>query len=333
MWRQTLEYHPVIGYRYIPGIKARIETPEGGYLIQVNDSGFRCTHNFEKKIKPGVRRILLFGDSFTAGDGVSNDKRYGDILEKEIRDLEVYNFGLPATGTDQQYLVYKEFASEIEHDLLIIAVFLENIRRVVSHYRNFKNEKGETACYAKPYFVFEHGQLLLKNVPSPRQPIDTSTLPDSEKEKVYRSTPHPTIGKLASKFGLKDLIQKKIRYQPLPEYNSPDNPAWIILRAILEEWIDNHSTPVLLMVIPQDQFIRGLADPSSYQERFRELASRSKFVFHDPLPDLLNYPMDERGKFRLQDFHYSSSGHTALATSLVPIVSSILDKQILGKIS
>src|SRR3972149_6968280 len=102
LWRQTLEYHPVIGFRFIPGIKARIDSPEGGYLIQVNDSGFRCTHNFEKNKKPGVRRILLFGDSFTAGDGVSNDKRYGDILEKEIPDLEVFNFGLPATGTDQQ---------------------------------------------------------------------------------------------------------------------------------------------------------------------------------------------------------------------------------------
>lgn len=324
MWRQTLEYHPVIGFRFIPGIKARIDSPEGGYLIQVNDSGFRCAHNFEKNKKPGVRRILLFGDSFTAGDGVSNDKRYGDILEKEIPDLEVFNFGLPATGTDQQYLTYKEFASEIDHDLLIIAVFLENIRRVISHYRNFKNEKGEIAGYAKPYFELEDGKLLLRNVPPQRQPIDTSSLPDTEKEKVYRGTSHPTIGKLASKLGLKDFIQKNIRYQPFPEYDSPHNPAWVILRAILDEWIDNHSKPVLLLVIPQDQFIRGFATPSPYQARFHELASRSKCIFHDPLPDLLRYPMEERERFSLRDFHYSSTGHSALATSIAPIVRSIL---------
>lgn len=324
LWRQTLEYHPVIGYRFIPGIKARIDSPEGGYLIRVNDSGFRCSHNFEKRKKSNVRRILLFGDSFTAGDGVSNEKRYGDILEKDIPDLEVYNFGLPATGTDQQYLTYKEYASDIEHDLLIIAVFLENIRRVISHYRNFRNEKGEIATYAKPYFVLENGKLLLKNVPPPRQPIDPLNLPDFEKDKVYQGSPHPTVGKLASKFGLKDFIQKNIRYQPLPEYNSPHNPAWIILCAILDEWIDNHSKPVLLMVIPQDQYIRGFADPSPYQARFREFASRSKCTFYDPLPELLRYPIEEREKFRLQDYHYTSMGHAALAASMTPIVRSLL---------
>ena len=260
LWRQTLEYHPIIGYRFIPGIKARIDSPEGGYLIQANDSGFRCTHNFEKNKKIGVRRILLFGDSFTAGDGVSNDKRYGDILEREIPDLEVFNFGLPATGTDQQYLVYKEYALNIDHDLLIIAVFLENIKRVISHYRNFKNEKGETACYAKPYFELANGKLLLKNVPLPRQPIDTLALPDSEKKSIYRNTYHPTIGKLTSKLGIKEFIQKNTRYQPLPEYNSPNNPAWIILRAILDTWIDNHPKPTLLMVIPQVKYMQGIAN-------------------------------------------------------------------------
>jgi hypothetical protein len=170
-------------------------------------------------------------------------------------------------------------------------------------------------------------------VPPPRQPINTSTLPDSEKEKVYRATSHPTIGKLASKLGLKDLIQKNIRYQPFPEYDSPHNPAWVILRAILEEWIDNHSKPVLLMVIPQDQYIRGFANPSRYQARFREIDSGSKCTFHDPLPDLLRYPMEEREKFSLRDFHYSSTGHSALATSIAPIVRSILDNQAQGKIS
>jgi len=326
MWRQTLEYHPVIGYRFIPGIKARIESPEGGYLIQVNDSGFRCAYNFDQYKKPGLRRILLFGDSFTAGDGVSNAKRYGDLIEKEIPNLEVYNFGLPATGTGQQYLAYKEFASGIDHDLLIIAVFLENIRRVTSQYRNFKNEKGEIVCYAKPYFELDNGKLSLKNVPLPRLPIETSNFDDCEKEKIYRAHSHPTIVNLTRKLGLKNFIQKNFRYQPSPEYNSPINPAWIILSAILEEWINNHPKQVLLISIPQDQYIRGLANPSPYQTRFRELALKSKCTYYDPLSDLLKYPMEDRENFRLQDYHYSSSGHSALATSLTTIVRSLLDQ-------
>ena len=42
------------------------------------------------------------GDSFTAADGVSNRQRYSDLLEARLPGIEVYNFGLPGTGTDQQ---------------------------------------------------------------------------------------------------------------------------------------------------------------------------------------------------------------------------------------
>jgi hypothetical protein len=334
VWRQVIEYHPRTGYRFIPGIKARIDSAEGGYLIQVNDSGFRCNHNFEQNKKPGSQRILLFGDSFTAGDGVSNEKRYGDILEQEIPNLEVYNFGLPATGTDQQYLAYKEYASGIDHDLLIIAIYLENIKRNVSHYRRFKNEKDEISLFAKPYFELEDGKLLLKNVPVPKQPIDESNMTYVQKKKIFRGIPHPAfalligkIGRLAKKIGVKNnYIQKIFTYPPSPEYKSPRNPAWVLMSAILEEWISNHPTPVLLIIIPPFQYIQGIVNPKPYQARFHELASKSKCTFYDPLPDLLRYPIEEREKFKLQDYHFSPVAHSALAASIAPIVRLLLDK-------
>jgi carbamoyltransferase len=270
----------------------------------------------------------LFGDSFTAGDGVSNGKRYGDILENTIPDLEVYNFGLPATGTDQQYLTYQEFAGGIDHDLMVIAVFLENIRRVISHYRYFKNEKGETALYSKPYFELDQGKLQLKNAPVQKLPIKNTDLPSSDKNSIYRSTSYPIISKFAEKIGVKKFVQKYTRYQPSPEYNRPDHPAWILMKAILENWICNHPKPVLLMVIPQDHYIRGLANPSSYQARFKEIAYLTKCTFFDPLPDLMKYPLEERESFRLQDFHYSEKGHMALAKSMKPVVEVILNTKI-----
>ena len=73
MLRQIFEYHPVIAYRFIPGLRARVPDEGGGYLVRVNDSGFRCNHSFVADKKPKVRRILLVGDSFTAGDGVSDE--------------------------------------------------------------------------------------------------------------------------------------------------------------------------------------------------------------------------------------------------------------------
>src|SRR5437588_8209163 len=104
MSRQQFEYHPGFAYRFIPGLRARIAHEQGGYLVRVNSSGFRCDHEFVAAKRPGIRRILLFGDSFTAGDRVSSAQRYGDLLERLVPATELYNFGLPGSGTDQHYL-------------------------------------------------------------------------------------------------------------------------------------------------------------------------------------------------------------------------------------
>ena len=122
MSRQLFQYHPVIGYQFIPGLKVRVPHESGGYLVQCNAQGFRASQNFEVPGNKDGLRILIFGDSFTAGDGVSNKYRYSDLLSLRLDvPVEVYNFGLSETGTDQQYLIYQEFAREIEADLIVVS--------------------------------------------------------------------------------------------------------------------------------------------------------------------------------------------------------------------
>ena len=337
MLRQVFEYHPVIAYRFIPGLKARVPHEGGGYLVRVNDSGFRCNRSFAGKKKPGVRRLLLFGDSFTAGDGVSNEKRYGDLLEKNIANLEVYNFALPGTGTDQQYLTYKEYAVGIEHDVLAIAVLVENIRRVSAHYRYYYNEKNERVCYAKPYYELTNGRLVLRNIPPAREPILESALSEEERKVIDRVALFPILKNLVSKIGrspllrelvitsgMKDLVQKLVHYQPVPEYGRRDNPAWRLMRAILEEWISNHTGPVLLMPIPFYHYVMGISEPQ-YQARLCEVASATGCLFYDPLPDLLKYPSEDRRRFFFErDGHFTPEGHAALAASLKPVLQQLL---------
>ena len=140
--RQLLEYHPTFGHRFIPGLRARVDHEGGGYLVRTNQSGFRSDHEFVPEKQPGTFRVLLFGDSYTAGNGVSNGRRYGDVLESLIPGLEVYNFALTGTGTDQQYLIFREMAAGIEHDLVVISIWLENIRRNVARFREWHATPG-----------------------------------------------------------------------------------------------------------------------------------------------------------------------------------------------
>ena len=91
--RKIFHYDSRFGYRFQPNITARIPHEGGGYLVKTNKQGFRCNYNFTKE-KKNHNRILVFGDSYTAGDGVSNRYRFTDEMENLLDDTEVMNFGL-----------------------------------------------------------------------------------------------------------------------------------------------------------------------------------------------------------------------------------------------
>jgi hypothetical protein len=318
--RQIYEYHPTIAYRFIPGLQVRVPHEGGGYLVKTNSAGFRCNHEFTLTKPPGRRRVLLFGDSFTAGDGVSNNKRFGDVLETLILDLEVLNFGMSGTGTDQHFLIWQEWAKGLEADAVIISALVENIRRVNSKSRTFKNDRGEDCIYAKPYFEFEGDKPVLRGVPVPRDPI-----PPDEAEGVAKTGRFALFRLAANKLGLRDIAQKVTGYQPLPEYDSPDTPDWVLMRAVLLEWIRQVPQPVLLVPFPLSQYIEQTASGDNVIARFTEAARDAGCQVHDVLPDLHKYSMEERRAFRFPvDVHPTPKGHEAVARSLLPAVERLL---------
>ncbi len=320
MSRQLFEYHPLVGFRFIPGLKARVEHEGGGYLVRANQSGFRCEHEFQVARRPGLRRVLLFGDSYTAGDGVSNRDRYGDLLEQLVPHLEVYNFGLPNTGTDQQYLIYREFARDLAPDLVIIAVLVENIRRVAARYRPVADGEGRKLWMAKPYFTLDAaGVPRLAGVPVPREPVPWQALPDEQRAQADRGGRWPWLRRWVNYLGpaLKARVQRRAQLQPLPQYNRADHPDWRLLRALLVQWFAEISAPVIVMPVPVYQYIEDLASPAQYRARFNELASPPHVEIHDPLDALRGVPMAERRGYRFAtDPHPTPAAHRVLATSL-----------------
>jgi hypothetical protein len=328
--RSTFEYHPAIGYRFIPGIKARVRTKEGGYLIKGNNLGFRCNRDATDSKPKGKGRVLVFGDSFTAGDGVRNEHRYTDLLETLVRDIEVFNFGLPGSGTDQQYLIFETFARDLEADLVILGVLVENIRRNVSRYRPYLDDSGETVLYAKPYYTLGYDGLKLHNQPVPRGPVAIEELAPEERPYVDLGGNAPMLRKLANKLGIKDILLRYSNYQPAPDYDDPNTPAWRLMKAILLDWITSMHCPVVLVPIPLYHFIEDLSDPSGYRARFAELAAESGAYLCDPLDEMRNHPEEERKDFRFRtDPHLSSAGHATLARVLAPVVANILGHEIL----
>jgi lysophospholipase L1-like esterase len=330
MNRQLFQYDPTLGYRFIPGVKARVPHESGGYLVRANQAGFRCERELAAAKPPGTYRVLLFGDSYTAGDGVSNKHRYGDQLEQLLPGVEVYNFGLPGTGTDQQLLCFREVAPALDHDLVVIGVLVENIRRVTARFRPFETADGEPLVLAKPYFeLAADGALLLQNVPVPREPVPAAALGD-DAQHLDRGGRLEWLRTLVNRAGpqAKALAQKLSRYQPLPDYDRADSPAWLLMRAILSAWFRESKRPVLVVPIPLYQYVEETASPRAMQARFRELAAPPHVTLHDPLPDLLAHPIEQRRAFRFPvDVHPTPAGHRALAESLARAIAPRLAQE------
>ncbi|KMZ11759.1 hypothetical protein BHUM_04341 [Candidatus Burkholderia humilis] len=161
--------------------------------------------------------MLVFGDSYTAGDGVSNGKRYSDLLEEHLPDTKVLNFGLSGSGTDQQYLIYREFAKKIEFDAIVISVLVENITRNVVKHREWADREGDALYVPKPWFeLSDSGAIALKGVPV-AQPFHRQAENAPEASGLL-SKARKMVNGMGPEF--KDTVQKLTRFQPLPEYDT-----------------------------------------------------------------------------------------------------------------
>ena len=323
--RQLYEYHPVFAYRYIPHLKARIAHEGGGYLLRANEAGFRSERPFAAPRTPGMRRVLFFGDSFTAGDGVANAQRYTDLLEQRIAGLETYNFAVSSTGTDQQYLTWRECARDIEHDVIVIAVFVENIRRIVARYRPHRDAQGVERLYAKPYYTLGQAGLTLHQVPPQPDPVALADMSPQQRAAIDTGGRMPLLRSVVTALGAREIMQKMSHYQPLPQYSAPDGEGWQLMRAILSQWIRAQRRPVVLMPLPLPQHLDQVCDAGPYQQRFAELAGELGCVLHDPLPALLAHDAVTRRAFRWkQDIHFTPAGHQALAATLEPVLRRLI---------
>lgn len=325
MHRQLFKYHPTIGYKFIPHLKARNLHESGGYLIQTNNVGFRDHKDLSPEYEG--KRVFWFGDSFTAGDGVSNGKRFTDLLDRRTEAVDIFNFGLSGSGTDQQYLIYKEIAAQYPCDLIVVTVLVENIRRVNAHYRFFMNGNEEMMCYQKPYFQLdEQSQLQLRQVPVDKRQFKAEELGAEEQGHIDKGGRFYQLRRVLQHKKIKEVAQKVSRFQPVPEYNSPDSKEWLLMKAILEKWAAEAKCPFLVIPLPLYQHLEGTADARPYQQRFQELKGVKNLTVYDPLTELQTLSLAERRKFRFEkDIHLTPFGHAKLA--------EVLEKPVMGLIA
>jgi len=134
--------------------RANIKTDK----IQTNAQHMRNSQNFNTGYHPGRRRLLILGDSFSFGYGVSNQETYAyQTADHYFPKGDVLYMSISATGTDQHIINYEHYGKQYRPETVVLGFYLLDYSRNLIRFR----------YYAKPKFELRSEELTLTGSPVP----------------------------------------------------------------------------------------------------------------------------------------------------------------------
>jgi hypothetical protein len=110
-----------------------------GHEVVNNRYGFR-EREFATPKPPGVFRVMVLGDSFTWGAGLSVEQRYTNLLEAMLKErypgagIEVLNFGTPGGPTVRERDILRALKDVVQPDLVVVGFCLNDTQPRSQHY-------------------------------------------------------------------------------------------------------------------------------------------------------------------------------------------------------
>jgi len=148
-----LTAHPVYARFHVPNFDGWVKTSEFTARVTTNTHGLRGPERDYPK-PPGVKRVLVLGDSFVEAAQVSEAEGLVTRLEDRLnargqQRYEVLNAGVGGWGTGQQYLFLQHEGHRYDPDLVVVVLYLGN-----DVFDNSWILQGRPGNPREPYFVF-----------------------------------------------------------------------------------------------------------------------------------------------------------------------------------
>jgi len=89
------------------------------YRVITNSHGFRMRDDITFNNTP---QILIVGDSFTFGTNVSNDEAYPNVMNRNLKSVQIINAGFPGAGIEKEIEIIANTFSTIRPSLVILQV-------------------------------------------------------------------------------------------------------------------------------------------------------------------------------------------------------------------
>lgn len=325
---------------YEPGIRAELLQDEFRNTYAINSLGFRDRLDRTRDRTPGKNRVVILGDSFSAGWGVELSETYGFLLEDEL-GVEFVNTARNG-GSPLKYLPQaRHFIDELRPDLLLVQLF--------------DNDLNDNMVDREDFGVGDDGRMGA--LPPRFRPADDS--PPSASRFLRELRLRRTLKSFSARLrGRAPSVSRFVEPGSFPERKvltraevlakfpldfSPDRPwrddfsfydptqvaIWEtparvhrgLLSQLLQECRDA-GVPVLLLYIPYYQVFLGPTPPANpHLSLLQEVCSEHDVPLIDATP-LLGAAADPLLLHHAYDGHLNAAGHAQLASSLAPRLRS-----------
>lgn len=283
---------PAIGHRGRPGYEGRFKRPEFDIRVVHDERGFRRP---AKPVDPDrcERKVLVYGDSFIWGWGVSPGQLVTDRLAMLRPDLCVYNFGINASGTAMQYTLFeREHLEMVAEGDLVVVLFCAN---------DFSdNVRGQTL----------QGQIVDGQV---KTVVVRHRLTHPIRRWLKEHSYLVNLGAYAAdSWSLKrDREHEDERTRRVLD-DSPDSPETLVTRHYLESFrdaVEARGARLLLSMVP--------ADDATFATALARIAGDSGIEFYDVSEEFFEQAASQEATIRFPlDGHWTVEGHALMARLL-----------------
>lgn len=306
-YRQIISYDSGLGHKYVPNLVARMRYGNSGYFIHTDKFGFRNT-NTDQLTEPG---IVVIGDSYAAGDGISNDQRFSDLLQEKF-NIPVYNLAVSGYGIDQQLLAYQKHKLDYPHHTVIFCPHQDDLfRNMVIERVGIDKNNGEKIMISKPKFVLKNGNLVLENVPVPKE----------HSQAVLQEKNTAQKNKLVEKVKSVSKRLKKITGQQnknsYPETADTKSDLWQLADALIQKLLEEIGEKKLIIVpfTYTKVFVENEVD--EYSNVFNKYKQTDRV-------DVINFTDQLRTEYGKKDYlpflpicgHFTSEAHVLLSEKI-----------------
>ena len=184
-YKQLITYDQKLGFKFVPNLDVTIPgDPENelySYKIRTDPYGFRNDGYLDIKTskKPIYIDNLFLGCSFTAGDGVSNQHRFSDLMGGSF-----YNAAISGSCMVQQVLAGIECSNYFNVKNIFFMPYLGCILRNLEKTRELPLY-GARHRWNKPQVSLKNNILMIENQPIPKPYLlfDKNELISSKRKK------------------------------------------------------------------------------------------------------------------------------------------------------